>query len=137
MKCLVPIPAETATELKQQQETGLGYQVVSVHLKDGRSFDQVVVSEGCIIIVRGYTEVPFRPDEVAAVKVNNKRWNFGIGLIGANTARRARLQSLRMFVTFPLLIHSTASRVGRDRFCFCRGPFSKEIRDSLERAALF
>jgi hypothetical protein len=76
MKCLVPIPAETATELKQQQETGLGYQVVSVHLKDGRSFDQVVVSEGCIIIVRGYTEVPFRPDEVAAVKVNNKHWNF-------------------------------------------------------------
>ena len=76
MKCLVPIPPETASDLKQQQETGLGYQVVSVRLKDGRSFDQVVASEGCIITVRGYTEVPFGLDEVAIVKVNHKHWNF-------------------------------------------------------------
>jgi hypothetical protein len=76
MKCLVPIPPETATDLKQQRQTGLGYQVVSVQLKDGRSFDQVVVSEGCIITVRGYAEVPFQLDEVATVKVNHKRWNF-------------------------------------------------------------
>jgi hypothetical protein len=76
MKTLVPIPPETATDLKQQRETGLGYQVVSVQLKDGRSFDQVVASEGCIITVRGYTEVPFGLEEVATVKVNHKRWNF-------------------------------------------------------------
>jgi hypothetical protein len=76
MKSLVPIPPETANDLKQQKETGLGYQVVSVQLKDGRSFDQVVASEGCIITVRGHTEVPFRLDEVAVVKVNHKSWNF-------------------------------------------------------------
>jgi len=76
MKCLVPIPPGTAYDLKQQKETGLGYQVVSVQLKDGRSFDQVVASEGCIITVRDYTEVPFGLDEIAIVKVNHKRWNF-------------------------------------------------------------
>lgn len=76
MKCLVRIPPETASDLKQQRETGLGYQVVSVQLKDGRSFDQAVASEGCIIAVRGYTEVPFQFDEVAMVEVNHKRWNF-------------------------------------------------------------
>ena len=76
MKCLVPIPHETAAKLKCQKETGIGYQVVSVDLKDHRNFDQVVVSEGCIIAVRGYTEVPFRFDEVATVTVNHKRWNF-------------------------------------------------------------
>ena len=76
MKCLVPIPLETAAGLKQQKETGLGYQVVSVQLKDGRNFEQVVASEGCIIAVRGYTEIPFQFDEVATVRVNHKRWNF-------------------------------------------------------------
>jgi hypothetical protein len=76
MKCLVPIPPETAAELKCQKETGLGYQVVSVRLKDHRTFDQVVVSEGCIIAVKDFAEVPFRFDEVATVTVNHKRWNF-------------------------------------------------------------
>jgi hypothetical protein len=76
MKRLVPIPPGTVYDLKQQKETGLGYQVVSVQLTDGRSFDQVVASEGCIITVRGYTEVPFGLDEIAIVKVNHKRWNF-------------------------------------------------------------
>jgi hypothetical protein len=76
MKCLFPIPPETAADLKRQNETGLGYQVVSVQLTDGRSFDQVVASEGCIIAVRGYTEIPFQFDEVATVRVNHKHWNF-------------------------------------------------------------
>jgi len=29
----------------------MGYQVIAVELKDGRYFDQVVASEGCIIEV--------------------------------------------------------------------------------------
>ena len=76
MRCLFPIPPETAANLKREKETGIGYQVVSVHLKDHRSFDQVVVSEGCIIAVKGYADVPFRFDDVATVTVNHKRWNF-------------------------------------------------------------
>ena len=63
MKSLVPIPSENARDLRQQEETGLGY--------------QVVVSEWCVIAVRGYAdEVPFRLDEVATVKVTHERWNF-------------------------------------------------------------
>jgi hypothetical protein len=50
--------------------------MVSVVLKDGRHFDQVVVSECCIIEVRGYKEIPFAPDDVAVVIVNHKRSNF-------------------------------------------------------------
>jgi hypothetical protein len=76
MRHLVPIPTESVSHLKREKETGIGYQVVSVKLKDGRCFDQVVASEGCIIQVRGYEVVPFAPDEVAAVSVNHKRWNF-------------------------------------------------------------
>jgi len=76
MKRLVPIPSGCANQLKLAGETGIGYQVVSVELKDGRAFDQVVISEGCIIEVRGYKEIPFAGDEVASVSINHKRWNF-------------------------------------------------------------
>jgi hypothetical protein len=76
MKCLFPIPKGCRDNLNQEKETGIGYKIVSVNLKDGRRFDQVVVSECCIIEVRGYKEIPFAPDDVAVVIVNHKRWNF-------------------------------------------------------------
>jgi hypothetical protein len=76
MNGLVPLPSQLADYLKQAKETGIGYQVVSVELKDGRSFEQVATSEGCIIEVRGFKEIPFTPEEVAAVTVNHKHWNF-------------------------------------------------------------
>jgi hypothetical protein len=79
MKCLYPIPEACLEHLKQGVETGIGYQIVSVDLKDGRCFEQVVVSEGCIIEVRGYNEIPFAPDAVASVSINHKRWNFRDG----------------------------------------------------------
>jgi hypothetical protein len=75
MKCLVPIPPESATGLKREKETGPDYQIVAVVLKDGTRFEQVVVSEGCIIAVRGFTEVPFKISD-ATVTVNHRRWNF-------------------------------------------------------------
>lgn len=76
MKRLVQIPAGLADPLKRDAETGIGYQVVSVELKDGRSFDQVCASEGCIIEVRGYKEIPFASDDIASLRVTHKRWNF-------------------------------------------------------------
>ncbi len=76
MKRLTPIPHEHATLLKHHKETGFGYHVVSVTLKNGKHFEQVVTSEGCVIQVRGHRDVPFSPEEVAAVDVNHKSWNF-------------------------------------------------------------
>lgn len=76
MKRLVPIPNGFVDHLKRMGETGIGYQVVSVQLRDGRTFDQVVASEGYVIQVRGYKEIPFAPEDVASVNVNHKRWNF-------------------------------------------------------------
>jgi hypothetical protein len=77
MKRMTEIPSSNADELKRDQETGIGYQVVSVTLKNGRHFEQAVASEGCIIQVRGYEDVPFRPDEVDAVRVIT-----GVGILG-------------------------------------------------------
>jgi len=76
MKRLVPLPSQLVDYLKRAKETGIGYHVVSVELKDGRTFDQVATSEGCIIEVRGFKEIPFTPEEVTSVTVNHKHWNF-------------------------------------------------------------
>jgi hypothetical protein len=79
MNRTVPIPSGCVDILKNAGETGIGYQVVAVQLKDGRTFDQVVTSEGCIIEVRGFKEIPFSPEDVVSVSVNHKRWNFREG----------------------------------------------------------
>ena len=76
MKRLVPMPREWAEYLRRQRETGPGYQVVSVQLRDGKRFDQVVASEGCVIHVRGHRDVPFAPDDVASVNLTHAEWNF-------------------------------------------------------------
>lgn len=89
MKCLFPVPEECLSHLKQAEETGGGYQIVSVELKDGRRFDQAVVSEGCIVEVRGHNEIPFSPGEVASVSVNHKLWNFRGGSDSRLKARAA------------------------------------------------
>lgn len=89
MKCLFPIPEACLDHLKRGVETGIGYQVVSVELKDGRCFDQVVVSECCIIEVRGFAEIPFAPHDVATVSINHKRWNFREGSDSRSKCRSA------------------------------------------------
>ena len=89
MNCLHPVPKECQALLKLAAETGIGYQIVSVELKDGRYFDQVVVSEGCIIEVRGHREIPFSVDEVASIIVNHNRWNFRDGSDSRRKVRAA------------------------------------------------
>jgi hypothetical protein len=89
MKRLVQIPSRFVDQLKQSNETGIGYQVLSVELTDGRSFDQVSASEGCIIEVRGYKEIPFVPDDLGSVRVNHKRWNFRDGSDSRTKSRAA------------------------------------------------
>jgi hypothetical protein len=76
MKCLFPVPEKCLDHLNNGAETGIGYKVVSLRLHDGRFFDQVLVSEGCIIEVRGHHEIPFAADDVAEINVTHKKWNF-------------------------------------------------------------
>lgn len=76
MKHLTQIPPETARDFKNSAQTGPGYQIVSVEPTDGRTFDPAVVSEGHVIQVRGFREVPSAPQDVARVKLSHRRWNF-------------------------------------------------------------
>ena len=58
--------------LKWQPETGMGYQIVHVELKDGRFFERVVVLGDQIHEVDGSTAIPFTEmDEIVAIKVQS------------------------------------------------------------------
>ena len=68
--------------LSGKPETSMGYQVVSIILKDGTRFDQLVVVEGRITQTRGHSNIPFTEDQIAQIIVTHDKWNFGSLLIG-------------------------------------------------------
>jgi hypothetical protein len=73
---VIELPQVWARKLASEPETGMGYQIVSVDLTDGRRFDQVVVVEGRITEVRGLREIPFTADDIANVVLTHDKWNF-------------------------------------------------------------
>ena len=76
MKKLVPIPPELLSRLKKDNVKGFGYQFVSITLKDGRVFLQAVASEGCVIQVKGFHEIPFAETDIESVDADGEPWNF-------------------------------------------------------------
>jgi hypothetical protein len=64
-------------ELMLMPETGMGYQVVTVTLKDGMRFDQVAVVEGCMTQIRGCEDIPFTEDDILKIVVTHDKWDFG------------------------------------------------------------
>jgi len=57
--------------LISQPETGMGYQITSVTLRDGRQFDDVVIVGGYVTRVGESTEVPFSDDEIEDIRVTH------------------------------------------------------------------
>jgi len=76
MRKLVPIPPESLKRLKRDDLKEFGYQFVSVKLKDGRVFAQAVASEGCLIQVKGFREIPFVETDIESVDADGEPWNF-------------------------------------------------------------
>jgi len=61
-----------ATVLASQRETGMGYQVVTVRLKDGRQFVGVTVVGGIISRVAGAESVPFAEEDIDGIEVTHQ-----------------------------------------------------------------
>jgi len=60
-----------ANALTRERETGMGYQVVSIFLKDGRRYDGVVIVGGTIGQVAGSTSLPFVEEDIARIVVTH------------------------------------------------------------------
>ena len=61
--------------LSEMPETGMGYQVVTITLKDGRTFNQVVIAEG-LIKIRGRADIPFTEDDIADITVTHDKCDW-------------------------------------------------------------
>jgi hypothetical protein len=57
-------------------ETGMGYTVVDVVLKDGRVIRQSIFMDGFITQVKGMDSVPFTSEDISDLKVTHESWDF-------------------------------------------------------------
>lgn len=67
---------EWVETVQNLRETGMGYTVASVTLKDGRKFDQVIIDSGRLARVRGLPDVPIRESDIAAIKATHDKWDW-------------------------------------------------------------
>ncbi len=71
------LPKSWSEFLAKKPETGMGYQVISVSLRDGRKVEDVVIIQSHIIgEVRGHADIPFEPDEIVGVELTHRNWQF-------------------------------------------------------------
>jgi len=73
---MIELSAKWIAKLASEPETGMGYQVISVILRDGRRFDQVVVVEGKITEIRGLSDIPFTENQINQIILTHDKWNF-------------------------------------------------------------
>jgi hypothetical protein len=63
--------------LVKKPETGMGYQVVSVTLRDGRKIEDVAIIQSSIIgEVRGHHDIPFESDDITNLELTHRKWEF-------------------------------------------------------------
>ena len=63
-------------KLIAKPETGMGYHIVSVVLKDGRRFDQAIVDSGFITRIKGMDSIPFSEADISKIIVTHASWDF-------------------------------------------------------------
>jgi hypothetical protein len=73
---MIALTGKWAAELASKPETGMGYQVVTVVLKNGKRFDQVVVVQGQVSGMRGRKDIPFGEEDIAEIILTHDKWNF-------------------------------------------------------------
>jgi hypothetical protein len=59
-----------------QPETGMGYWVTDVVLKDGSRVSQVVVDSGYITKIKSMLFIPFDEDDIDHFVVTHEKWNW-------------------------------------------------------------
>lgn len=62
--------------LTSQPETGMGYQVTTIFLRDGRRFEQVMIVEGLITRIRGRSDIPFNEEDIEDIVVTHDKWKI-------------------------------------------------------------
>lgn len=73
---MITLSKKWASELATRPETGMGYQITNIVLKDGRTFHQVVIVDGQITKVRGLANIPFSEEQIENIIITHDKWDF-------------------------------------------------------------
>lgn len=66
--------SERWAQVLSQPETGMGYHVVTVLLKNGQRYEQVVIVGGRLTMIRGLKDIPFTDEDIAEIRVTHAKW---------------------------------------------------------------
>lgn len=78
---MLRLSSKWADFLKNQPESGMGFQVGKVILKDGRTFGHVVIVEGNVTLVDGGKAIPFSDDDIDKITLTHEKWDkYGKGI---------------------------------------------------------
>jgi hypothetical protein len=72
----LPLPDYWAPILLKKAETGMGYYVANVRLRNGTIYRQVVIDSGFVANVRGFKSVPFDPADIVDIDVTHEKWDW-------------------------------------------------------------
>jgi len=61
---------------RELPETGMGYVIASIILKDGRRLDQVVIDSGYVTRIRGYETIDFTAEDIQEIIPTHDKWDF-------------------------------------------------------------
>jgi hypothetical protein len=75
---MIKLSERWAPVLVAQPETGMGYQVASIVLKDGTRYDQVVIDSGFVTKIRGRSDIPFEDEDIIEIVVTHDKWRFDL-----------------------------------------------------------
>ena len=70
---MLSLSRKWAPALLSQPETGMGYQVATVVLEDGRRFERVTIVGGTITSVGAIKSVPFSEGDIQKILVTHGR----------------------------------------------------------------
>jgi hypothetical protein len=72
---LFQLPQNWVAVLREQPESGMTYQVVTVVLKDGRRFERVPYCVGCIDLkgLPGFWKVPFSAEDILSIALTHDK----------------------------------------------------------------
>jgi hypothetical protein len=63
--------------LAKKPETGMGYQIVSLQLKDGRKIEDVAIIQCSLIAeIRTQATINFNPEEIQEIELTHRKRNF-------------------------------------------------------------
>ncbi|MHA7128402.1 hypothetical protein [Algoriphagus namhaensis] len=69
MATYINLPEKFAAALEKQAETGMGYQVVNIKFKDGKTLEKVLVFNSDRIKID--TDISIDPDQISKIELVN------------------------------------------------------------------